>query len=114
MKGNGSETNCATEALNIQRNLARRVPVMVIVTYDSDGAALHHTISDNQNVNSEYYRKFLETFASSRATKATTFQYRYSTTYDAQKCTLTCDKTWDWASGIVEVGTSNIFPTFQT
>jgi hypothetical protein len=33
---------------------------MVIVTYDSDGAALHHTISVNQSVNSEYYRKFLE------------------------------------------------------
>jgi hypothetical protein len=38
----------------------RKVPMMVIVTYDSDGAALHHTISDNQNVNSEYYRKFLQ------------------------------------------------------
>jgi len=38
----------------------RRVPVMVIVMYDSDGAALHHTISDNQNVNSEYYHKFLQ------------------------------------------------------
>lgn len=35
-------------------------------------------------------------------------------TYDAQKCTLPCDKTWEWASGIVEVETSNIFPTFQT
>jgi hypothetical protein len=34
---------------------------MVIVTYDSDGAALHHTISDNQNMNLEYYHKFLET-----------------------------------------------------
>jgi hypothetical protein len=32
----------------------------VIVMYDSDGAALHHTISDNQNVNSEYYHKFLQ------------------------------------------------------
>jgi hypothetical protein len=45
--------------------------------------------------------------------KATTFQYWYSTTYDAKKGTLPCDNTWDWASGIVEVVTSNIFPTFQ-
>jgi len=37
-----------------------RVPMIVIVMYDSDDAALHHTISDNQNVNSEYYRKFLQ------------------------------------------------------
>jgi hypothetical protein len=38
----------------------RTVPVMVTVMYDSDGAALKHTISENQNVNSEYYCKFLE------------------------------------------------------
>jgi len=38
----------------------RRVPVMVIVMYDIDSAALHHTISDNQNVNSEYYCNFLQ------------------------------------------------------
>jgi len=36
----------------------KRVLVMVMITY---GAALHHTISDNQNVNSVYYHKFLET-----------------------------------------------------
>jgi hypothetical protein len=91
---------------------------MVIVTYDTESTALHHTISENQNVISEYYHKVLESdsgesFATSRATKATTFLYRYSTTYDVQKCTLPCDKTWDWASGKEEVRISNIFPTFQ-
>lgn len=53
------QTNCAIEALTFKEIWPdpRKVPVMVIVTYDSDGATIHHTISDNQNVTSEYYHK---------------------------------------------------------
>jgi hypothetical protein len=83
---------------------------MLTVTYDSDGAAFHHTITVNQSVNSEYYCKFLE----NHLHPAEQQKQPHSSTNDAQKCTLPCDKTWVWASVIVEVGTSDIFPTFQT
>jgi hypothetical protein len=117
MKGNGSETNCATEALHIQRNLARTQKG------PSDGdchvwqwwcCPPPYNLRQSKCEFRVLPQVSGESFASSRATKATAFQYGYSTTYDAQKCTLPCDKTWEWASGIVEVGTSNTFPTFQT
>jgi len=101
MKGNGSETNCAIEALHIQRNLARTQKS------PSDGddhiwcCPPPYNLRQSKCEFSVLPQVSGDSFASSRAMKATTFQYR-------------CDKTWDWVSGIVEVGTSNIFPTFQT
>jgi hypothetical protein len=83
---------------------------MVIVIYDSDGAALHHTISVNQNVNSEYYRKFLE----NHLHPAEQQKQPHSSTgipppmmHKNAHCHVT-------RLGTGLVGTSNTFPTFQT